>query len=577
MFRPQRGVRMADEVHVFFKGKLPSRAAFNRAVRVLGHPASLVDQKGPLEGQCGFMPMRLFREDGGVEFDVFEGRDAVEELERGIDPSLDRRASFRWSGSLDEAFLGYCGAVALARLTGGVVLDEAEGRVVSIEEATATASALLAERPPDTPRLGTRPADLKRYLKPLLKLRPDLVLSGRLLFIRPVRHIVRGVYFEPLSNKYSPRIWRHISPLIDGFDHGYGDAIHEPLWYVYEPYFQPFLLDSLRKDVFDDIGQIVDLAKLVDLPRPWINAAGTPVLYLVLAGERDRAADVIEETERSKAGDNPYWHHWAKQQRQLLMRDVSEVCAEAHMREARMAEAMKLGDAWVPSPFAAELPRVERAKASSEGLFPTTPWIETPSWLLGTLPERAGEVRFAEDQFQRGEETILLVPLTREAAEHRHRTGQNYVLAIRVDNDDLVVLRHLTHWSPHDPVQPKNPDYVPFRTIYISRETRAGRVHAEFDDYFVERGLVKFGGMAVCEGSRDRSSWRLSNSFPPTRDPPEKQIDDRRSGERVVTRSILTEPEINASKFPLPAFGDVEPFLRCVDQCLQDESVASLA
>ena len=52
---------MADEIHVFFKGKLPSRADFNRAIRALGHPASLVDKKGSLEGQSGFMPMRLFR------------------------------------------------------------------------------------------------------------------------------------------------------------------------------------------------------------------------------------------------------------------------------------------------------------------------------------------------------------------------------------------------------------------------------------------------------------------------------------------------------------------------------------
>ena len=118
-------------------------------------------------------------------------------------------------------------------------------------------------------------------------------------------------------------------------------------------------------------------------------------------------------------------------------------------------------------------------------------------------------------------------------------------------------------------------DYVPFRTIYISRETRASRVHAEFDDYFVDRGLVKFGGMAVYEGSRDRPLWRLSNSFPPTRDPPQRKIDDRRSGEQVVTRSALTEPEIDARQIPLPAFGDVEPFLRCVDQCLRDQGVAS--
>ncbi len=135
---------MADEVHVFFKGKLPSRAAFNRAIRALGHPASLVDQKGPLEGQSGFMPMRLFREDGGrVRRVRMEG--TPWRTRSGIDQSIDRRASFAGAAVSTRRF-GYCGAVALGRLTGGVILDEVEGRVVSIDEATATATALLAAR-----------------------------------------------------------------------------------------------------------------------------------------------------------------------------------------------------------------------------------------------------------------------------------------------------------------------------------------------------------------------------------------------------------------------------------------------
>ena len=57
-------------------------------------------------------------------------------------------------------------------------------------------------KPEDAKHPGTRPADLKRYLKPLLKQRSDLVLIGRLLIIRPVRHIVRGVFFGRTSDKY---------------------------------------------------------------------------------------------------------------------------------------------------------------------------------------------------------------------------------------------------------------------------------------------------------------------------------------------------------------------------------------
>ena len=64
-------------------------------------------------------------------------------------------------------------------------------------------------KPEDAKHPGTRPADLKRYLKPLLKQRSDLVLIGRLLLIRPVRHIVRGVFFDRTSDKYQFEIVRY--------------------------------------------------------------------------------------------------------------------------------------------------------------------------------------------------------------------------------------------------------------------------------------------------------------------------------------------------------------------------------
>ena len=51
-------------------------------------------------------------------------------------------------------------------------------------------------------RPGTRPSDIKRYLKPLLQQRSDLVLVGRRLIIRPVRHLLRGAFLDRTSDKY---------------------------------------------------------------------------------------------------------------------------------------------------------------------------------------------------------------------------------------------------------------------------------------------------------------------------------------------------------------------------------------
>ena len=116
---------MSTETHVFFRGKLPTKAALSRAMKELSFPFTIKPATGSLEQQSGFMPMLLRREEIGVEFDVFDDRSAVEEFRaRGVDQSYERVANFRWSGDFQEAVAGMCGAAALAKLVNGVVFDE---------------------------------------------------------------------------------------------------------------------------------------------------------------------------------------------------------------------------------------------------------------------------------------------------------------------------------------------------------------------------------------------------------------------------------------------------------------------
>ena len=94
---------------------------------------------------------------------------------------------------------GMCACAALATLVDGLVLDEFSHRPLSPDEAIQSARTTLASvrRRRDTRGTpGTRPSDLRRYLKPLLKVRDDLVLIERHLVIRPVHHLLRGVFFD---------------------------------------------------------------------------------------------------------------------------------------------------------------------------------------------------------------------------------------------------------------------------------------------------------------------------------------------------------------------------------------------
>lgn len=53
---------MAMEMHVLFRGTLPSKTALQRAIRSLGFPLTIAS-KGSLAQQSGFLPMRLRCED----------------------------------------------------------------------------------------------------------------------------------------------------------------------------------------------------------------------------------------------------------------------------------------------------------------------------------------------------------------------------------------------------------------------------------------------------------------------------------------------------------------------------------
>lgn len=79
----------------------------------------------------------------------------------------------------------------------------AAGRMAGPAEAAAYVRGYLRtmSAAPSAKEPGTRPADIKRYLKPILDQRDDLVLFGRRLVIRPVRHILRGVFFDRTGDR----------------------------------------------------------------------------------------------------------------------------------------------------------------------------------------------------------------------------------------------------------------------------------------------------------------------------------------------------------------------------------------
>jgi len=563
---------MSMETHVFFRGPLPRKSALRRVMRELGFPFTLVPDTGPLEGQSGFMPMRLRGEDTGVEFDVFEGREAIDEFSvDGIDPAFDRCANFRWGGDETEMLAGLCAAAALAKLVDGVVFDEAEDRLLTVDEAVAVAQKNLAalRRPEEPKHPGTRPADIKRYLKPLLKLRPDLVLCGRHLLVRPVRHVMRGAFFDRTIDKYEFRLFRFINPLFGDADGGFGGSVYDMAWKVWQPYFLPLLLDTLAEDIFEHVGPVTSLSGLADWMSTHKHHHTALIRTLILTGDRDRAIALVDDVEREEAASPHGNSAWIENQRALLARNVESICEEAHRDEAASAKVLKLGNAWEPSPFPVELP-VAKRRSVDEPAFATAPWPAKTAGLVIEPPSEHGEVRFAEKWLTRDGHNVLLAPLTREQAGRKHANREEYILFVRLAADQTLFLQHWTRWSPHDFDQPRNPNYVPKRDYWLRIYTPERYVLALFHGDFDDPDRLEMWSVEVQESIGGKNIWHSYNDLR------EDTITIYRGSPHAYEERALTAEEKSLCLLAPPPCGDFESLLTRAKLYLEVERVGSL-
>jgi hypothetical protein len=298
--------------------------------------------------------------------------------------------------------------------------------------------------------------------------------------------------------------------------------------------------------MFEPLGRITTLTDFSSRP-----AGSTPFLFaqvtsLVLAGEPDRAAALVEEIGREHehlaTKMQSHWEH--------LSADIERTCAECHAKEAETVKALKLERFWEPSPFPVELPASQRAQKADEPAFSTQPWPTPPSWLWQQLPGIPGSVCYANDILYRGKDNIvLLVALTPAEAEERHRMRETYVLAARLPDGLLALVRHSTMYDRNSPDdrkwEPDEPD------ISISLYGQAHVAHTHICSPDRESGVCHITRFDV----RDRATshdWDCRLDLEEST----KTIWDHRSGEQIYTESVPTDAEREAAACPIPAFGE---------------------
>jgi hypothetical protein len=544
---------MSMEIHVLFHGKLPTKPALARAMKELSFPITIPSSKNSLEKQSGFLPMRLRGEETGAEFDVFEGRAHVAEVagehEGAVDLTFDRCASFRFGGDENEMIAAMCAAAALAKLVGGVVLDSESGELMPVDEAITWAESHFEPIIRNGKKQGTEPADIKRYLKPLLKQRDDLVLVGRRLIIRPVRHILRGVYLDRWYTKDIFNIWNYVEPLFapGGLDYSKEHVVNNCA--VTEPYFEPLLMDALAEDVFADVGRIRTLDDFAALSVNKIPFFSAKVLSLALAGSWDRAAEYVEQIQNDPAIDS-YVKTEVKEEWTRVSSNIDVVCAELRAKEAAVVRALEIEHMWEPSPFPVELPATERARVS-EPAFSTTPWISRPPWLLGEAPDQPGEIRYAEKTHIRDGRVLLVMPVPSEEAEQRHRAEGSYAMAARLPDGAMLLTKRLGLRDKASD-RPKTRRDSRFRqTIFINFLGPTQKVSISADQGWEEtENIVVWSWFSITDWRTKDELWDCYLKYDGV------EIRDRRTGQEVSSTTPITNAVRNLAICPVPEFGE---------------------
>jgi hypothetical protein len=540
---------MGQTVYALFDGELPSKAALTRCFEELGFPLAFERGTSPLHDFPGRIWMRLRGEEARVNFFKLIDLDEFESQE-GFEARFTRGVGFNFFADDLASAIAICLATALVKLTNGAIFHSDFDGSVSLERALRWARhEVESTEQQEVARPTTRRQDLRPYLKSLLKQRSDLALAGRSLFIRPVRHVLRYAYFEPTFDRYVVRVLRKCVPLFScgPSTRHYVDHLKFEVW---QPHFEPMLIDSLAHDVFDEVGKITTLSDLA-VVQPDGFGTFPRITSLILAGEQDRALATVEEIERANPVDGRAMHpareHWER-----VSKDIKATCAECHAEEVRAVKAMKLQRFWEPSPFPVELPRVGRTVSVSEPAFTTTPWPERPSWLWQDVPPRPGEIRYAKD-FVRHGGLRLLVALTREEAEERHREWERYALAARLPDGLLVLMYRLTFW---DRLHPQDRDRVEREepSVHIvldgGSHIAGGTIEPDKDD----PGLARFEDFSAYPRSGKSLEWRLDFKNGT------KAIRDDRGGDTVLDERPLAAAERDLATVPKPAFGEYEPF-----------------
>jgi hypothetical protein len=220
----------------------------------------------------------------------------------------------------------------------------------------------------------TTVAQVRQVVQPLLQRNSDLALVGRLVVIKPVQHILRGVYIDRMSD---PLIFRPIWAVVflfeprQTFSFNWGERVYRRpgSWDVSDPDTPATMAAAIEEQALpllrpvQSIDEFVRFTTSDRFPYTPLDFYELRKIFVDVArGDLDAARSICEflMTDRGKRKHLPLMQEEYDRITQRLCplvaaNDRPGLARLLHEFEARSAKDMKLDKIWEATPFPIEL------------------------------------------------------------------------------------------------------------------------------------------------------------------------------------------------------------------------------
>lgn len=221
----------------------------------------------------------------------------------------------------------------------------------------------------------TTAAQIKKLVKPLLERHSDLALTGSVVVVKPVQHLLRFVFIERTGEaaRFRPR-WSlaHLFHKLNDWPVGYGEFLsrHGPykrgLWWWSEPDISQAFTERVETELLPKLRAIQSLRDYYDFSlsndRVAVNHGwGVCFLINIAEGNLDAARDLFL---KNAPGRDLKWFDEKKpglggrlleQGARLSAEDRTAIAEVLHEWVAYSVDKLKLASVWEKTPFPLEL------------------------------------------------------------------------------------------------------------------------------------------------------------------------------------------------------------------------------